>query len=500
MHISILAGKEQIFKVTDFCLLPLLLTYLTVNHIAVMNTLFPIIFILLVFACQPSPSEQDQSPLPTGNVVIFENVNVISMDGEGLLQNQYVVIEDDRIFSVSEEAPSIQKAQVIDGSGKYLLPGLAEMHAHIPNPDQGESLIEETLFLYLAAGVTTIRGMLGHPRHLELREQVENGSILGPRIYTSGPSINGNSAPDIETATAMVREQQAAGYDFLKLHPGIKLEVFDAIVATAKEVGIPYAGHVSREVGVRHAINSDYASIDHIDGYVEGLVPEQAGVDPEENGFFGINFTDLVDERLLPDLIKATIEHDVWIVPTQCLAERWAGPMAVEQVMSDPEMAYMSPETLEGWRESKQNMMSNDQYDAEKTQRWIDLRRRMIKEMFDSNAGVLLGSDAPQVFNVPGFAIQHEIEMYVAAGLTPYEALVTGTVNPARYFQLEHTRGKIKEGYQADLILVEGNPLENISNLEKRTGVMIRGKWLSREELDQKLAAIAEKYAAASGK
>ena len=180
---------------------------------------------------------------------------------------------------------------------------------------------------------------------------------------------------------------------------------------------------------------------------------------------------------------------------TQCLAERWAGPVTVEQVMSDPEMAYMSPETLEGWRESKQNMISNEQYDAEKTQRWIDLRRRIIKQMFDSKVGILLGSDAPQVFNVPGFAIQHEIEMYVAAGLTPHEALVTGTVNPARYFQLEHTRGMIKEGYQADLILVEGNPLENISNLEKRTGVMIRGKWLSREELDQKLAAIAEKYA-----
>ena len=416
------------------------------------------------------------------------------MENDNLLTAQSVVIQDDRIFSISDQAPNIPDALVIDGTGKYLVPGLAEMHAHIPTPDQGEALIEETLFLYLAGGVTTIRGMLGHPRHLELRGQVEDGTILGPHIFTSGPSINGNTAPDIDTAIGMVREQQQQGYDFLKLHPGIKLEVFDAIVATAKEVGIPYAGHVSRDVGVRHAINSDYASIDHIDGYVEGLVPAEAGVNPEENGFFGINFTDLVDEGLLPELIDATKAHDVWIVPTQCLAERWAGPVPVEEVMSDPEMAYMSPETLGRWQESKQNMMANEQYDADKAQRWIDLRRRIIKQMYDNEVGVLLGSDAPQVFNVPGFAIQHEIEMYVAAGLTPYQALVTGTVNPARYFESVSDQGKIKEGYHADLVLVDGNPLEDIENLGRRSGVMIRGQWLSREVLDEKLSAIADKY------
>jgi hypothetical protein len=248
-------------------------------------------------------------------------------------------------------------------------------------------------------------------------------------------------------------------------------------------------------VGIRHAINSDYASIDHIDGYVEGLVPAENDVNPEENGFFGMNFIDLVDEGLLPELIEATIEHDVWIVPTQCLAERWAGPVKVDQMMSDPEMIYMSPATLERWAQSKHDMMSNEQYDPEKVQDWIDLRRRMIKKMFDSKVGMLLGSDAPQVFNVPGFAILHEIEMYVAAGLTPCQALITGTVNPARYLQLEDNSGMVKEGYQADLILVDGNPLENIQNLKRPSGVLIRGKWMPREELDQKLALIASKYA-----
>ena len=455
---------------------------------------FQLLVMVTIFftGCQSGPSAQETNLDPIGEVVVFTNVNVITMESETPLMRQTVVIENDIISNISPEGKYPKGAQLIDGSGKYLIPGLAEMHAHIPQ--QSEELVQETLFLYLAAGVTTIRGMLGHPRHLELRTQVAEGSILGPHIYTSGPSINGNTAPDTETAAQMVREHKEAGYDFLKLHPGLKREVFDVIVITAKEVGIPYAGHVSRDVGVRHALDSDYASIDHIDGYVEGLVPPEKGVDPEENGFFGINFTDLVDEALLPALIQTTIDHHVWVVPTQCLAERWAGPSSTLVLLADKEMAYMSKETLGRWEESKKQMQANAAYDPNRARRFVELRRRIIKAMYDSGVGVLLGSDAPQVFNVPGFSIQHEIEMYVAAGLTPYEALLTGTVNPAKYFGRENDRGLIKEGYQADLLLVDGNPLTDISNLGKRSGIMIRGRWMSQDHIEQRLAAIAEKY------
>ena len=176
--------------------------------------------LVMIVSCQPR-SQSAEAPLPSGDVTVFTNVNVVTMEDESILQRQQVIIENQRIFSISPEAPYPNGAKIIDGSGKYLVPGLAEMHAHIPTPQHGEELIEETMFLYLAGGVTTIRGMLGHPRHLELRQQVETGDILGPVIYTSGPSINGNTAPDTETVSKMVREQKAAGYDFLKLHPGI---------------------------------------------------------------------------------------------------------------------------------------------------------------------------------------------------------------------------------------------------------------------------------------
>lgn len=453
-----------------------------------------ILFVLLplVYACN-SNSNAREINTEIENVVVFKNVNLISMENPRAIPGQTVVVRGSTIQSISGDASYDESAEIIDGTGKYLMPGLAEMHAHIPTSDQGE-LVEETLFLYLAGGVTTIRGMLGHPSHLELRKAVSEGSVLGPNIYTSGPSFNGNSTPDAATAQRMVREQKSAGYDFLKLHPGLKLEVFDALVSTAGEVGISFAGHVSIEVGIRHALDSKYASIDHLDGYLEGLVPSEAAVDPAANGFFGLNFTDLADESMLPDLIKSTIQNEVWVVPTQCLAERWSGPVETVKLQAEPEMRYMPRQTLNNWVESKNQMLSNVAYDPGKAQRFIDLRRRMIKAMYDAGVGILLGSDAPQVFNVPGFAIQHEIEMYVGAGLTPYQAMLTGTVNPARFFNNDQRLGMVKEGYQADLLLVDGNPLDDITNLRKKAGVMIKGQWLPKDKIEARLKALAAKY------
>src|SRR5690625_345707 len=162
-------------------------------------------------------------------------------------------------------------ATLIDGTGRYLIPGLAEMHAHIPSSREGVEAMERVLFLYAANGATAARGMLGHPAHLELRARAARGEIISPRIYTSGPSFNGNSTPDPETARALVVSQLEAGYDFLKLHPGLSREVFDAIVEAADEVGIPFAGHVSADVGLDPTLAARQASIDHLNAYIEAL-------------------------------------------------------------------------------------------------------------------------------------------------------------------------------------------------------------------------------------
>lgn len=427
----------------------------------------------------------------------IQNVNIIPMTSVDLVKrNQTILIRNGAIEAIGDmdEIKVPSGAVIINGDNGYLIPGLTEMHAHIPPKRQGDDLIEETLFLYLSNGITTIRGMLGESYHLELRTKVSEGRILGPRIYTSGPSLNGNSVKTVEAARTMVTGQQKAGYDFLKLHPGLQLEVFDEIVKTAKEVGIQYSGHVSIDVGVRHAIESEYASIDHVDGYVEGLVSRDSGVEPNQNGFFGINFTDIADRSFIPELSELTKARNVWVVPTQSLMERWVGPSDAETLAMDDEMKYMSSETVNRWVTTKKSYTSSDSYSKEMAARFVKLRQDIIKSLHDSGVGIVLGSDAPQVFNVPGFSIQNELESMIRCGLTPYEALVTGTANPARFFNQEGKYGTIVEGAFADLILLTDNPLENISNTRGQNGVMVRGLWLSPQEIQNRLKDISRKY------
>ncbi|MEJ2004819.1 MAG: amidohydrolase, partial [Cyclobacteriaceae bacterium] len=147
---------------------------------------------------------------------------------------RYVLVKQGLIDRISTSSIADNNIEHLDGEGKYLMPGLAEMHAHIPSPDWGRRDTDATLFLYLANGITTIRGMLGHPVHLELRSAVRMGKVMSPRIFTSSPSLNGTTVPTAEEARKKVKEYKSAGYDFLKIHPGIKRDVFDVIVETAR--------------------------------------------------------------------------------------------------------------------------------------------------------------------------------------------------------------------------------------------------------------------------
>lgn len=456
-----------------------------------MKHLIPIL--LLLYSCS---SSTNQNIKVSDSATIFQGVNIIDVR-EGIVhKNKHVVVDSGKIVSISDmvevrRSTWPDSVLVVEGNGKYMTPGLAEMHAHIPSPHEGEDWIQDVLFLYVSNGVTTIRGMLGHPRHLELREEAKNNSIISPRIYTSSTSFNGNSVATPEAGRQKVIESKEAGFDFLKFHPGIKLDVFDEIVRTANEVGIPYAGHVSTDVGIRHALESGYATVDHVDGFLEGLVPETAGVEPNENGFFGFNFTDLADTSMIGDLVDMSSEHEVWVVPTQSLFERWFSPLPTADLAAEPEMKYMPASTIENWIERKNRITGGPGFDSAKWERFNNIRRSMIYQLHHHGQGLLLGSDAPQVFNVPGFSIHHEMQYMLEAGLTPLEVLQIGTINPAKFFDREGDFGEIIEGASADFILSNGNPLEDLNNLKHPQGVMVRGMWFSREEIDQKLADIA---------
>ena len=360
------------------------------------------------------------------------------------------------------------------------------MHAHVPAIDDLEPM-KDVLRLFAMNGITTIRGMLGHPKHLELREMINKGEVLGPRLFTTGPSFNGSTVKTAGDAEKIVREQKTAGYDFLKLHPGLTMETFPAIVSTAKEVGIPFVGHVSFKVGIWKAIDADYSSIDHLDGFIEGMVPGIENMTEQQTGLFGMYIADQVDESQVPKLMKGLKDHHIWVVPTQSLAERWFAPAFTPEIfLSDPATKYMNKETVDQWVSNKRNLIANTQYDPAKIENFVKLRRRLIKACQDNGVGLLLGCDAPQVFNVPGFSTHSELQYMVAAGLTPYQALKTGTVNVASYLGLKDT-GVIKEGAVADLVLLGGNPLANISETQNIEGVMLNGKWLTKDYIRAEL-------------
>ena len=426
---------------------------------------------------------------------LITDVSILDVATGNILEHRDVVIDSGKIKSiVIHESNPLAHEMIVSGAGKYLMPGLAEMHAHIPPPSTNSEQIEDILFLYLANGITTIRGMLGHPAHLALRSSVENGTILSPRIFTSSPSLNGNSVTSVEQAISMVTTYKKDGYDFLKIHPGIKREIFDQLVKTADEVGIPFAGHVPVHVGIEHALRSKYASIDHIDGFLEGLVPETANVKPEDNGFFGYAFTPLADLSKIDGLVNLAKENKVWIVPTQSLFERWFSPIPADELLQQAEMQYMPPATLTAWKERKEAAVDpSTGFTARQWKQFDTIRKQLIKKLQDGGHGMLLGSDAPQVFNVPGFSIHREIDGLRAAGLTPLEIIQSGTINPAKYFGMIDVFGQVKKGLSADLILLNTNPLENIDNLQDLAGVFRHGFWISKSTINNRLSAIAAK-------
>lgn len=445
-----------------------------------MKTAILILFVALsnMAICQQPIDSRTQE-------VVVRNVNVIPMDQERVLTDQTVIIRDNKIVAVGSKLKYDRKAHVVDANGKYLIPGLAEMHAHVPPIDDMEPM-KEVLRLFALNGVTTIRGMLGHPKHLELREMLKKGEVLGPRLFTSGPSFNGSSIKTAADGEKMVREQKAAGYDYLKLHPGLTMETFPTIASTAKEVGIPFVGHVSFKVGIWNAIDAGYSSIDHLDGFIEGMVPGIEDLE-EQAGIFAIFIADRADETKIPKLMKGLKDKNIWVVPTQALAERWFAPDFTPEVfLKDPSAKYMDKETITQWIGSKKDLVGDERYEPAKVEDFIELRQKLIKACQDNGVGLLLGCDAPQVFNVPGFSTHSELEYMVKAGLTPYQALKTGTVNVASYLNLKDA-GVIKQGAVADLVLLRGNPLVNISETQNIEGVMVSGKWLSRDYINAEL-------------
>ncbi len=438
------------------------------------------------------------SPLPAAAAdpppLLIRGAMLVTMDEAGTLPDRDLLVRERRIARIAP-AGTIEPPPgtvVVDGRGRWLVPGLTEGHAHVPGP-QPEGWAEEVLLLYVAHGVTTARSMLGHPSHLDLRQRISDGELLGPRLYLSGPSLNGNSAPDAATATQMVREQHAAGYDFLKLHPGLKREVFDAIVASAREAGIPFSGHVSDDVGITRALQARQSAIDHLDGYLQALADERCLGGSVAPGFFGIGLTDCARESRIPAVVAATRDAGTWMAPTQILIEQWAEPPAAAELRARPAVRYLPEAVVGQWIAARERFLGLPG-SMELPRRFVALRRELLRQMHAAGVPILLASDAPQVFNVPGDSALAELELYGEIGLSPADALATGTVNAARFFGAGQLFGRIREGLEADLLLLSADPLADLSALRRLEGVALRGRWLPAADLQRRLDDLAARH------
>jgi imidazolonepropionase-like amidohydrolase len=414
-------------------------------------------------------------------------VDLIPMDGERVLRNQTVVVEDGLIAQLGDRrAIKIPPgARRIELKGGFLMPGLGEMHAHIPGSNAPRALTEKMLRLWVTNGVTTIRGMLGEPSHLTLKAQVSAGEWVGPQIVTSGPALNGNSVTTPEAAIAAVRDQKAVGYDFLKIHPGMKRDVFDALARTADEVGIRFAGHVPTHVGLERAIEAGYWSVDHLDGFIEALVRPDAEIDPHQPTFFGLGLEALADTSRLGKLIEAARRNGVWFVPTESLMQTFAGEEPLESLLLRAELKQMPAGMVDQWKAQLTQFRSNPGLNSAMRKNFLALRRQVLLGLHTAGVGIVLGSDAVQIMNVPGYSVHHELEQLVAAGLTPYQGLELGTKNVAKFLRVEAVSGTIAVGKRADLVLLKENPLKRIGATRSITAVMLRGRWYDRAALDK---------------
>ncbi|HUF27060.1 MAG TPA: amidohydrolase family protein [Gemmatimonadaceae bacterium] len=431
-------------------------------------------------ACAQAPSLA--APPAATPVVAFVDVSVVPMDRERVVAGQTVIVRDGRIAQMGPAASVAVPAGAlrVDGRGKYLMPGFAEMHGHLPF--QAGPAADATLFLYVANGVTFVRGMQGNPVQLEMRQAIQRGELLGPTLVLAGPQLSGNSARDAEAAARIVAEQKAAGFDLLKIQEGLSAAAYDAAVAAAREHRIPFAGHVPNDVGVRRAMAAGQSTVDHLDNFVEDLILLDDQRIPE-----GADLT-----RRIAAAASEAKRTGVAVVPTMPLWEILLLGGDSAQLAQRPELRYMPPATVANW--FNQARTRSQAPTLERNRQVIQIRNQLLKAMSDSGVPILFGTDAPQVFSVPGFSIHREMRTMAAAGMTPWQILVSGTRAVAEHFGTPTEFGTVEAGRRADLILVDANPLADVGNVARRSGVMVRGLWLPESEIQSRLERLAASH------
>ena len=460
------------------------------------------LFILLT-GCATTQTATQPVPTPPAvasgeRVTAFVGVSVLPLDSDQVLRDQTVVVVGPRIQTIGPTAstPVPEGATRIDGQGRYLMPGLADMHLHLqPGEGNPTDAAGHQLSLLLANGITTARALVAPPTGLTVRDRVAHGQVLGPLLRVAGPSLHAKSVKGPQQAREWVRQYKVAGYDLIKTHGGLGRETYDAMMQEAQAQGLRGSGHVTPDVGLTRALEAGQ-QLEHLDGYLAALLPPGDKAEVGQVEFGGA--LSRMDLARLPALAEATKRAGIYNSPTLALFEVVASEGELPELRGRRELRYVPSSAVDAWIQALLTGPLAQAPPAGK-HRFLELRRQVLRGLHAAGAPLLVGSDSPQLFMVTGFALHREMAAQVAAGLPPLAVLQAATRNAAAYFGESDQWGTVAAGQRADLLLLNGNPLEDIQLARAIAGVMVRGQWLPKSELDARLEQVAA-AAKAAGK
>ena len=430
----------------------------------------------------------------SSQIFAFLHANIIPMDAERLLSDQTLIVQNGRITQIGSAAhtPVPANALQIDATGEYLLPAFADMHIHLEGQawnlmfppgaqfSTDDLNFEQILFPYLANGVTTVQIMSALPEHITLRDQINRGEISGPRLILNRmidgpgqswpPPINTQVATP-EEARQVVFESKAAGYDGMKVYTFLDQVCYDAILAAAHELDMPVSGHIPDALSVEHILAAGQNLIAHAE---EVMKHAKGDFSPERIEYFA----------------SLVADSDTWITPTLTTSRNILAIFDdLETELVRPEMEYLHPQAKGVWDYLINNMYLPMPSEHQEYIRrgFEDFQRPFTKALHEKSVKLMAGTDALIPTNIHGFSLHDELQEFTAVGLTPFEALKTATTHPWEYLGMFEIAGTIEVGKRADLVLLNGNPLQNISNIEKVTGVMIEERWLNRAAIQSRM-------------
>jgi imidazolonepropionase-like amidohydrolase len=469
--------------------------------------------LLLLLALPVHPA--DQAP-PAPKPLVLTHVTVIDATGAPAQPDRTVVIRGDRISEIGPSASlrPLQDAQVVDGTGKFLIPGLWDMHVHWYNRD--------FLPLFIANGVTGVRIMWGGPLQQQWRQDIEKGSVLGPRMSIASPIVDGpnpiwpgsTTVKDAAEGRQVVIGLKRTGADFIKVYNRLPRDAYFAILDEAKKQGIPVAGHVPDAVSAIEASDAGQQTFEHFTGILEGCSTQEDEIRKEREEIWahlppGERIATVARRRPLArklletfspekaDALMARLARNhTWQCPTLTVLRNLAR-LDDPAITNDPRLKYMPADIRASW-DPKGDFRLKDRTPEDFELARAGLRRQMelIGRMKRAGVEILAGTDVLNPYCYPGFSLHDELKLLVEAGLSPLEALQTATRNPARFLGREKDLGTVETGKIADLVLLDASPLDDIGNSQKIQAVVVGGKLYPRAEIDQMLARVE----AAAGK